>query len=141
MRRNMQEVLERWGRWAISEEKCTSVDWPAMSVTPARLPMAGCGKSCSDDDGLMIDGCIAKLKTVRQEDEILMLGLRYIARMPQRDIADATGASRLFVRQRLQAAEDFVEGCLAMLDLPLDMDPEVVETKILAGAQNPMLYR
>lgn len=139
MRRNMQLVLERWGRWAVSEEKCTSVDWPAMSVTPGQAVLGG-GKTCSDDDGLMIDGCIARLKSVRQEEEILMLGLRYIARMPQRDIADVTGASRLFVRQRLQAAEDFVEGCLAMLDLPLDMDPEVVETKILAGAQKPMLY-
>lgn len=139
MRRNMQLVLERWGRWAVSEEKCTSVDWPSMSVTPAQVPV-GSGQSCSDDDGLMIDGCIARLKAVRQEEEILMLGLRYIARMPQRDIADATGASRLFVRQRLQAAEDFVEGCLSMLDLPLDMDPEVVEVKIVAGAHNPMLY-
>ncbi|CAI0906676.1 Phage antitermination protein Q [Serratia quinivorans] len=139
MRRNMQEVLERWGRWAVSEEKCTSVDWPAMSVTPGQSLLGG-GKTCSDDDGLMIDGCIARLKSVRQEEEILMLGLRYIAGCSQRDIAAAVGVPRAAVERHLQSATNFVEGCLAVLDVPLDMDPEVAEIKIVVASQKPMLY-
>lgn len=127
MRRNMQEVLERWGRWAISEEKCTSVDWPAMSVTPARLPVAGGGKSCSDDDGLMIDGCVSRFKKLRDREDVLILGLRYIGGLPLRQIAEALNMDLNAVRRSLYSTEAFLEGCLATFCIPLDMDPEVCE--------------
>lgn len=126
MRRNMQLVLEKWGGWAVSEEKCVSVDWPSMSVMPQRPPQAGGRASCSDNDGLMIDGCIARLKA-RHQEELLMLGMRYIANMSLRQIAGAADTNLADVRRSLNASESFVAGCLAMLDVPLDMDPEVCE--------------
>lgn len=126
MRRNMQEVLERWGRWAVSEEKCTSVDWPAMSVTPGQAVLGG-GKTCSDDDGLMIDGCVSRFKRLRDREDVLVLGLRYIGGLPLRQIAVALSMDLNAVRRSLYSTEAFLEGGLAMLCIPLDMDPEVCE--------------
>lgn len=88
MRRDMQEVLERWGRWAAHDENCASVDWPAMSVTPCRSPTRG-GRTCSDNDGFLIDGCINRLSSRVNYDEVLYLGMRYIGGLSLRQIARA----------------------------------------------------
>lgn len=141
MRRNMQEVLERWGRWAASEEKCTSVDWPAMSV-PVIPPAQrrGAHPVCSDDDGLIIDGCVARLgKTVSSPDDMLILGMRFIGGLSLRQIAVEVLTTVPAVRKSLGASEAFLAGCLAALDVPLDMDPEVIESKIVVCAQKPVL--
>ena len=77
MRRNMQLVFERWGRWAASEEYCSLVDWPAMSVAPQQLPQASGKPSCTDEDGLTLDTCIAHMSTVFPQASLLvMLGIR-----------------------------------------------------------------
>ncbi|MGF2651802.1 antiterminator Q family protein [Serratia marcescens] len=126
MRRNMQLVLEKWGGWAFSEENCSVVDWQAISAGFKSLlsPQTG-GKTCSDDDGIMIDSCIARLRQLRREDEMLILALRYIAGYSQRDIATTVELPRAAVERHLQAASNFVEGCLAIIGTSLDMDPEV----------------
>lgn len=126
MRRNMQEVLERWGRWSVSEEKCMSVDWPSMSVMPQKIT-ASSGPSCSDDDGLMIDGCVSRFRTLRDREDVMILGLRYIGGLPLRQIASAVGTDLNAVRRSLYSTEAFLEGCLSTFCIPLDMDPEVCE--------------
>ncbi|WP_282704977.1 antiterminator Q family protein, partial [Escherichia coli] len=64
----MQLVLERWGRWAASEEYCSMVDWPSMSVIPQRVTASG-KPGCSDEDGAAIDTCIAHMSMVCPHDD------------------------------------------------------------------------
>ncbi|EOS93850.1 hypothetical protein ETR_17032 [Erwinia tracheiphila PSU-1] len=124
MRRNMQEVLERWGRWAASEEYCSQVDWPAMSVSPHRARHSG-KPVCTDEDGRVIDRCVSKLKESRDREAIMILGLRFVGGLPLRNIASALGMTVNQVRTSLCASEAFLTGCLTVLGTRLDMDPEV----------------
>lgn len=138
MRRNMQEVLERWGRWAASEEYCSLVDWPAMSVIPGCKPEAG-KPGCSDEDGLAIDTCVAHMSMVRHAEDILILGQRFIGGHSLRQIAAVMETDINVVRKSLQASEAFLSGCLVMLGIGLDMDPEVAEPEPVACTQKPVL--
>lgn len=138
MRRNMQEVLERWGRWAASEEYCSLVDWPAMSVTPGRKPETG-KPGCSDEDGLAIDTCVAHMSTVRDVDDILILGQRFIGGHTTRQIAEVMDIPRFNVTRSLRSSEEFLEGCLVAMAVRLDMDPVVVLPEPLADVQKPVL--
>lgn len=139
MQRDMQQVLERWGRWAASEELCSMVDWPALSVTPTapKVPIAGI-PTCSDEDGIAIDTCIAHLSTICRREDMLILGQRFIGKHPLRQIADAMGIDINTVRKSLVASESFLSGCLVMLGIRLDMDFEVSSKKVLC-TQKPML--
>ncbi|CDG47857.1 antiterminator Q family protein [Serratia symbiotica] len=125
MRRDMQEVLERWGRWAAHDENCASVDWPAMSVIPMRSAFSSSGPSCSDADGLLVDRCVAKLKTSRGREDMLVLGLRFVGGLPLRNIALALGGYTNQVRRSLNASEAFLEGGMVAGSASLDMDSEV----------------
>lgn len=125
MRRDMQEVLERWGRWAAGEEHCSRVDWPALCVF-ARYKPARCLPGCTDEDGLAIDTCVAHLSTVRGADDVLILGLRFIGGRTTRFIAEGMAIPRMQVRASLNASEEFLEGCLVAMGIRLDMDPVVV---------------
>lgn len=138
MRRNMQEVLERWGRWAASEEYCSLVDWPAMSVTPGRKPEAG-KPGCSDEDGLAIDTCVAHMSMVRDVEDILILGQRFIGGHSLRQIAEVMDMPRFNVTRSLRSSEEFLEGCLVAMAVRLDMDPVVVLPEPLADVQKPVL--
>lgn len=138
MRRDMQEVLERWGRWAAGEEFCSLVDWPAMSVNFARRPTSG-KPVCSDEDGLAIDTCVAHMSTVRDRDDILIMGQKFIGGRSTRFIAEAMQIPRMQVRASLNASGEFLEGCLVAMSIKLDMDPEIALPEKLAGAQKPVL--
>lgn len=140
IRRDMQEVLERWGRWAASEEYCSMVDWPSLSVLPQRLPEASGKPGCSDEDGIAIDSCIAQMSLVCPRDELLIVGLRFIGGLSLRAIAEAMGIPLYDVRKALSASEAFLAGCLLAYGITLDMDPEVAELKSLVCAQKDVLW-
>lgn len=138
MRRNMQEVLERWGRWAAREEHCSRVDWPMKSVISECKPDAA-KPGCSDEDGLAIDTCVAHMSAVRDPEDILILGLRFIGDQTTRSIAKSMDLPRLQVRASLNASEAFLNGCLVIQGTRLDMDPVVILPDPLAGARKPMV--
>ncbi|MIE72544.1 antitermination protein Q [Salmonella enterica subsp. diarizonae] len=140
MRRDMQEVLERWGRWAASEEYCSMVDWPSLSVLPQRLPEASGKPGCSDEDGIAIDSCIAQMSLVCPRDELLIVGLRFIGGLSTRAIAEVMQTDRNIVRKALSASEAFLAGCLLAFGITLDMDPEVRIDENLAGTRKPVLW-
>ncbi|HCP9902556.1 TPA: antitermination protein Q [Salmonella enterica] len=140
MRRDMQEVLERWGRWAASEEYCSMVDWPSLSVLPQRLPEASGKPGCSDEDGIAIDSCIAQMSLVCPQDELLILGLRFIGGLSTRAIAEVMQTDRNIVRKALSASEAFLAGCLLAFGITLDMDPEVRIDENLAGTRKTVLW-
>lgn len=140
IRRDMQEVLERWGRWAASEEYCSMVDWPSLSVLPQRLPEASGKPGCSDEDGIAIDSCIAQMSLVCPRDELLIVGLRFIGGLSTRAIAEVTQTDRNIVRKALSASEAFLAGCLLAFGITLDMDPEVRIDESLAGTRKTVLW-
>ncbi|EHI2277604.1 antitermination protein Q [Salmonella enterica] len=139
MRRDMQLVLERWGRWAASEEYCSMVDWPSMSVTPQRVIPSG-KPGCSDEDGAAIDTCIAHMSMVRPHDDLLILGLRFIGGLTTRFIAESMGMDRNAVRRSLNASEAFLEGALVLQGVRLDMDYEVILPERVVGTQKHVLW-
>lgn len=136
----MQEVLERWGRWAASEEYCSMVDWPSLSVLPQRLPESSGKPGCSDADGIAIDSCIAQMSLVCPRDELLILGLRFIGGLSLRQIAAEMETPVHDIRKALSASEAFLAGCLQAFGITLDMDPEVAELKSLVCAQKDVLW-
>lgn len=136
----MQEVLERWGRWAASEEYCSMVDWPSLSVLPQRLPEASGKPGCSDEDGIAIDSCIAQMSLVCPRDELLIVGLRFIGGLSTRAIAEVMQTDRNIVRKALSASEAFLAGCLLAFGITLDMDPEVRIDENLAGTRKTVLW-
>lgn len=138
IRRDMQEVLERWGRWAAREEYCSMVDWPSMSVTPRRVTSGG-KPGCSDEDGIAIDSCIAQMSLVCPKDDLLILGLRFIGGLSLRQIAEDMEIPIHDVRKALHASEAFLAGCLLAFGITLDMDPEVRIDEKLVCAQKDVL--
>lgn len=51
--------------------------------------------------------------------------LYYVYGLSKREIGRRRRCSEGFIRQQLQVAEGFIEGCLCMLGVSLQMDPEV----------------
>ncbi|BEM86811.1 hypothetical protein SME46J_12810 [Serratia marcescens] len=64
--RDIQMVLERWGQWA---QDNSGVDYsPIAAGFKGLLPDSRKSKpSCCDNDGLIIDGAVGRLKKVRDE--------------------------------------------------------------------------
>ncbi|MCC3745892.1 antitermination protein Q [Rouxiella badensis] len=122
--RDIPQVLERWGGWAAANN--SQLDWQKTAAGfRSLLPDTYKSRlSCCDDDGLLIDGCVTRLKNLKPEEYQILI-LHYVMNQPKRAIARAMKRDEKLVRIMLQMAEGFVEGCLATLDTRLDMDPMV----------------
>ncbi|WP_187322238.1 antiterminator Q family protein [Serratia marcescens] len=127
--RDIQEVLERWGGWASGYN--SGVDYsPVAAGFKGLLPQTGKSRlSCCDDDGLVIEGCMAQLK-LRRPDEFQLVVLHYVCNMQKRAIARAFKKDEKLIRIGLQMGENFIEGCLSMLDIRLEMDLETERENI-----------
>ncbi|MCX8967383.1 antitermination protein [Erwinia psidii] len=127
--RDIQQVLERWGAWSASGND--SIDYsPIAAGFRGLLPASRKSRiSCCDDDGLMISSAINCLK---KNDAYLcqLLEWHYIQNIPVRAMGSKLGVSHTQVLKRLQAAEGFIEGCLCMLDVQLQMDRYVRDENI-----------
>lgn len=123
---NIQLVLQRYAAWVAADN--SGVDWNHTAAGFAALLSGGrrCRPQCSDNDGLAIDGamkCLRKNNLYYYE----LLGMYYIKRMTLRKIGKKLAISHSEVAKRVQCAEGFVEGCLAMADIVLEMDDAVQE--------------
>lgn len=127
--RDIQAVLERWGGWAAGDH--SGVDYSSIAAGfKGLLPQSSKTRlSCCDDDGLVIEGCMARLK-VRRPDEYALLVTHYVYNVPKRAIARSCKKDEKLIRIALQMGENFVEGCLAALDIELEMDPETERPNI-----------
>ncbi|MFM1332660.1 antiterminator Q family protein [Yersinia enterocolitica] len=119
--RDISIVLERWGGWAASDN--SGVDYSHIaagfkgllpSKSPSRL-------SCCDDDGIIIDSCIARLNKFKP-DEYELLVLHYLYNVSLRSIARKRKCSDGTIRKEMQLAEGFIGGCLATLNVILNID-------------------
>lgn len=119
--RNMKYVLECWGGWAASEG--AGVDYSAIAAGfKGLLPSESNQRpSCSDNDGIIIDSCIAKLKKIKPEEyELIVAHYRY--NISLRMIAKRRQCSDGTIRKEMQTAEGFICGVLCMVSVTLDID-------------------
>lgn len=122
--RDIQLVMEKFGGWAASDS--SGVDYSHIAAGfKGLLPQTRASRlSCSDSDGLIIDGCMARLE-VRRPEEYQLLVAHYIYGMPKRKIARILKRDEKCIRVELQMAEGFIDGCLSALEVKLDMDIEL----------------
>ncbi|HHL2562178.1 TPA: antiterminator Q family protein [Yersinia enterocolitica] len=122
-RRDIQLTLECWGAWAKDN---SGLDYsPIAAGFKGLLPYDTSSRpSCCDDDGLVIDGCVSRLKRHRP-DEWNLLIWHYVYHQSKRAIARQQKKDERAIRISLQMAEGFVDGCLAMMDISLEMDPKI----------------
>ncbi len=72
---------------------------------------------------------MAQLKR-RRPDEYQLVVLHYVFNMQKRAIARSFKKDEKLIRIGLQMGENFIEGCLSMLDVRLEMDPETERENI-----------
>ncbi|HIB8767054.1 TPA: antiterminator Q family protein [Serratia marcescens] len=131
--RDIQLVLERWGQWAKDN---SGVDYsPIAAGFKGLLPSTSKSKpSCCDNDGLIVDGAVGRLKKVRDERELGVIMLHYRYGVSKSEIARRWKVSEGNIRQKLMMAESFIEGCLAMTGATLEMDVWTSRSEISAVA-------
>lgn len=119
--RDIQKVLERWGGWAASDS--SGVDYsPIAAGFKGLLPQTSKSRlSCTDDDALIIEGCLARLKK-RKPYEHSLLVAHYLYGISKRKLAKVRKKDEKLIRIEIQMAEGFIDGCLSMIDANLEMD-------------------
>jgi hypothetical protein len=119
--RDIQMVLERWGGWAASYN--SGVDYsPIAAGFKSLLPhISKTRPSCTDGDGLIIEGCLARLQMKKPYEHSLLVA-HYLYRISKRKIAKTRKKDEKLIRIEIQMAEGFIDGCLSMLDVRLEMD-------------------
>ena len=119
--RDIQMVLERWGGWAASDS--SGVDYsPIAAGFKGLLPQTSKTRlSCTDDDALIIEGCLAKLQKKKPYEHSLLVA-HYLYGVSKRKIAKVRKKDERLIRIEIQMAEGFIDGCLSMLDIHLEMD-------------------
>lgn len=107
--RDMYELMDRWGAWAASDN--SGVDW--QSVAAGFKGLLPHGKKariqCDDDEGVMIDGCVARLKQYKLKEYELIIA-HFIFGISLRSIAKKRKCSDGTIRKELQTALGFIEG-------------------------------
>lgn len=111
--RDMYEVMDLWGAWAASDN--SGLDWqPVAAGFKGLLPHGKRSRlQCDDDEGIMIDGCVSRLRSVRHEEYELVIA-HFVVGMSLRTIAKRRRCSDGTIRKELQTALGFIEGVLSI---------------------------
>ena len=113
--RDMYEVLDRWGAWAAADS--SGVDWkPIAAGFKGLLPHGKKSRvQCNDDEGIMIDGCLARLRKYTPKEYELIIA-HFVIGISLRSIAKKRKCSDGTIRKELQTALGFVAGVLYILE-------------------------
>ena len=113
--RDIDETLELWGAWAASDN--SGVDFsPIAAGFRGLLPQASKSRQqCCDDEGIMIDGCVARLRKYKPEEFELVI-MHYVFNISLRSIAKRRKCSDGTVRKEMQTALGFLEGLLSWIN-------------------------
>ncbi len=111
---DMYELMERWGAWAASHS--SGVDWqPIAAGFKGLLPHGKKSRlQCDDDEGIMIDGCVARLRKFKPEEYELII-VHFVIGISLRAIARKRKCSDGTIRKELQTAMGFIEGVLSII--------------------------
>lgn len=114
MGRDMYEVLDRWGAWAAAEN--SGVDWqPIAAGFKGLLPHGKKSRlQCNADEGIMIDGCVARLRKYKPEEYELLIA-HFVIGVSLRSIAKKRRCSDGTIRKELQTALGFIDGCICLI--------------------------
>ncbi len=136
--RNIQLVLSRWGAWARDDP---GIDYSHIAAGfKGLLPGKRCCiEPCCDDDGLCIDSAVRRLKTARKPHELELILRHYVYGQSKSSIALTWKCSEREIRRQLQIVEGFIDGCLAVAGVTLEMDEipqmhidkKIIDKKIL----------
>ncbi|EPR2987601.1 antiterminator Q family protein [Escherichia coli] len=112
--RDMYEVLDRWGAWAAADN--SGVDWqPVAAGFKGLLPHGKKSRiQCDDDEGIMIDSCVARLRRYKPEEYELIIA-HFVSGISLRTIAKKRRCSDGTIRKELQTAIGFIEGVVSIL--------------------------
>lgn len=112
--RDMYEVMDRWGAWAASEN--SGVDWkPIAAGFKGLLPHGKKSRlECDDDEGIMVDGCVARLRKYKPDEYELIIA-HFVIGISLRSIAKRYRCSDGTIRKQLQTALGFIDGVMYML--------------------------
>ncbi len=127
--RDMQEVLSRWGAWSANEGN--SVDYSSIAAGfKGLVPSSRRSRDeCSDSDGLKINKAVLHLRKSNSYLFQLVI-MYYVKNYPLRSMATRLGISHNEVAKRLQTAEGFIDGCLSVSNVKLDMDKTIQKDHI-----------
>ncbi|GDL98297.1 phage antiterminator Q [Escherichia coli] len=119
--RDIQMVLERWGAWVANNHE--DVEWSSVAagfkgLIPSKVKSR---PQCSDDDGLIISSAMTVLKK-KEPYQYELLEMYYVYGVTLRALGVKLGISLNQVVIRLQKAEGFIDCCLAMLGVSLEID-------------------
>lgn len=112
--RDMYEVMDRWGAWAAADS--SGVDWQSIAAGfKGLLPHAKRVRlQCNDDEGIMIDGCVARLKKFKPEEYEIIIA-HFVLGLSLRKIAKKQKCSDGTIRKKIQNALGFIDGLLSIL--------------------------
>lgn len=113
--RDMYEVMDLWGAWAAADS--SGVDWqPIAAGFKGLIPYGKKSRPQSDDDeGIMIDGCVARLRKYKVEEYELVIA-HFVIGISLRTIAKKRKCSDGTIRREMQAALGFLEGVLNVIE-------------------------
>ncbi|WP_105629998.1 antiterminator Q family protein, partial [Cronobacter malonaticus] len=104
--RDIQKVLELWGGWAANDN--SGVDYSHVAAGfKGLLPQTSKSRlSCTDNDALIIEGCLSRLKQ-RKPYEHSLLVAHYLFGISKRRIARVCKKDEKIIRIEIQLAEGF----------------------------------
>jgi hypothetical protein len=138
--RDIQTVMEWWGAWAANNQD--GLDYSSIAAGfKGLLPATRRSRSsCCDSAGLIINTVMAMLKNNDPYLHQLIIGY-YVIHLPVRSLGYKLGISHTLVLKRLQVAEGFIDGCLAMADVTLEMDRYCQKENIYQPKKNVVEFQ
>lgn len=108
---DMYERMDRWGAWAAAES--SGVDWqPIAAGFKGLIPHGKKSRmQCDDDEGLLIDACVACVKKLKPGEYELIIA-HFILGVSLRMIAKKNKCSDGTIRKNLVSGLSFIEGCI-----------------------------
>lgn len=113
---DMYELMDRWGAWAAADG--SGVDWqPVAAGFKGLIPHSKKSRiQCDDDVGIMLDGCVARLRKYKLDEYELIIS-HFVIGVSLRKIAKIRKCSEGTIRKDLRTALGFICGVLSMLEL------------------------
>lgn len=109
--RDMYEVMDLWGAWAAADS--SGVDWqPVAAGFKGLLPHGKKSRlQCDDEEGILIDECVARLRKHKPEEFELVVA-HFVIGISLRAIAKKQKCSDGLIRRKMQVALALMEGIL-----------------------------
>ncbi|KAB7895992.1 antitermination protein [Rouxiella sp. S1S-2] len=107
--RDIHTLLELWGAWAASDNSGLDFSNVAAGFRGLLPSTSKTRMQCNDDEGILIDGCVARLKQHRPKEYELVV-LHFVYGVSLRAIAKRRKCSDGTVRKDMGMAEGFIEG-------------------------------